>query len=107
LRKALLLRAAFGALILVGPLQAADPLPSGDAEAGEKLFKERDCARCHVSMVGGDGSQIFTRAERKVKTAQELLAQIRACNSQLGIQLFPEDEQNLAAYLNQKYYKFK
>jgi cytochrome c2 len=92
--------------IALVPSLHAEPFANGDAQAGEKLFNERECARCHVSMLGGDGSEIFVRANRKVKTAPQLLTQIRACNNQLGIQLFPEDEENLAAYLNQKYYKF-
>ena len=39
--------------------------------------------------------------------AASLAQQITFCNSMLGNELFPEDEANLGAYLNQTYYKFK
>ncbi|MCU0842274.1 MAG: cytochrome c [Thiobacillaceae bacterium] len=86
--------------------QAAAPFHKGDAKVGEKLHKEQ-CAACHVGRFGGDGSKIYTRADRRVKSASALAQQITTCNSMLGNHLFPEDEQNLGAYLNKTYYKFK
>jgi len=85
----------------------ASPFPKADAQKGEKLVKESKCNTCHVSIVGGDGTAIFTRADRKVRTAAGLLSQVRTCNTMLGTNWFPEDEENVAAYLNQAYYKFK
>jgi hypothetical protein len=32
---------------------------------------------------------------------------VRTCNTMLGTNWFPEDEENVAAYLNEVYYKFK
>ncbi len=84
----------------------ADPFPKGDAKAGEALHKEK-CAGCHISRFGGDGSRIYTRADRKVKSADQLGQRIAGCNANLGLNLFPEDEQNLGAYLNKSHYKFK
>ncbi len=55
----------------------ANPFPEGDAQAGQQLFEKHKCNRCHVEMLGGDGSAIFTRPNRKVHTAAELLEQIR------------------------------
>ncbi|NTV95715.1 MAG: cytochrome c, partial [Thiobacillus sp.] len=55
----------------------------------------------------GDGAKIYTRADRRVKSAASLAQQITTCNANLGLNLFPEDEANLGAYLNQKFYKFK
>ena len=40
------------------------------------------------------------------RTPEQLLAQVRACNTQLGKNYFPEEEEHVAAYLNLKYYKF-
>lgn len=89
------------------PLTAtANPFAKGDAKAGEKLHKEL-CQSCHAGRFGGDGSKIYTRADRRVQNAEGLKQQIAACNSMLGTQLFPEDEANLGAFLNSRYYKFK
>ena len=85
----------------------ANPFPQADAQKGETLVSENKCNACHVSIVGGDGTAIFTRPNRKVKTSAGLLSQVRTCNTMLGTNWFPEDEENVAAYLNQAYYKFK
>jgi hypothetical protein len=49
---------------------------------------------------------MYTRPDHRVKTPQKLLAQVQACNSNLGKGYFPEDEENVAAYLNREFYKF-
>lgn len=85
----------------------AVPFAKGDAAAGKKFFDQHKCNSCHASMLGGDGSAMFTRAERKVKTAAALETQITRCSVNLGLTLFPEDEEHLGAYLNKNYYKFK
>ena len=38
--------------------------------------------------------------------AKRLLAQIRNCNTMLGMKWFEDEELNVAAYLNQSYYHF-
>jgi len=82
-------------------------LPNGDAEAGKKFFGQNQCNRCHSSMLGGDGSAIFTRPGRKVKNPQQLVNQMHLCSGNVSITLSPQDEQKLGAYLNQNYYHFK
>ena len=77
-----------------------------DAAAGKALH-ERNCTSCHASSFGGDGSAIYTREYRKVNTSKGLVAQIRACNTNLGLKWFEDEELNTAAYLNQTYYKFE
>jgi len=91
--------------LLAGSVHAA-PFAKGDPRIGKTLH-DKACISCHVSMVGGDGSKMYTRADRKVKTAQQLAARISVCNPNTGTGWFPEDELNVAAYLNQQYYKFK
>lgn len=94
------------ALALIATPALAAPFASGNAAAGKTLH-EKKCAACHVGRFGGDGSKIYTRADRRVKNAGALAQQITTCNSMLGNELFPEDEANLGAYLNQTFYKFK
>ncbi|MDO9466605.1 MAG: cytochrome c [Thiobacillus sp.] len=89
------------------PLSAqAAPFAKGDPKAGKTLH-DKACVSCHVSMFGGDGSKIYSRADRKVQSAQQLAARISGCNANTGAGWFPEDEAHVAAYLNQQYYKFK
>jgi cytochrome c peroxidase len=91
---------------LAASVQAA-PFANGNAAEGKKSFDEHKCNTCHASMLGGDGNAMFTRAERKVKTPAALATQIRRCATNLGLMTFEEDEENIAAYLNSNFYKFK
>ena len=93
-------------LALTGVALAA-PFPKSDPAAGAKLFNEAKCDGCHAQRLGGDGSSIYTRPDHKVKSADALLKQVRACVTQLNVQWFPDEEEHVAAYLNEKYYKFK
>ena len=85
---------------------AANPFPNGNAQTGQKLFEQYKCNRCHAALLGGDGSAIFTRAERKVHNSTELLEQIEVCSGNVGASLTPQDKQHLGAYLN-RYYNLK
>ena len=93
-------------LILLANSAWANPFPTGNAKAGEALFEKHKCNSCHVAMLGGDGNAIFTRPNRVVTTAPQLLAQMSLCSGNVGVKLSAQEEQNLAAYLN-KYYKLK
>lgn len=84
----------------------ANPFPNGSAPAGQKIFNQYKCNSCHAQMLGGDGSAIFTRANRKVHNADELIEQIKVCSGNVGAKLTAQDEQHLGAYLN-RYYNLK
>ncbi|MEK6663267.1 MAG: cytochrome c [Pseudomonadota bacterium] len=84
----------------------ATPFDKGDANKG-KALADKQCQACHVSLFKGDGSGVYTRADRKVKTANQLAARISGCNANTGAGWFPEDELHVGAYLNNTYYKFK
>jgi mono/diheme cytochrome c family protein len=93
-------------LIIAATPALAAPFDKGDAKAG-KATHDKQCAGCHVGKFGGDGSKIYTRSDRRVKSASALAQQVTTCNAMLGNNLFPEDELHLAAYLNGQFYKFK
>ena len=93
------------ACFLSAPALAA-PFAGGNAKAG-KAIHDKQCVSCHAGRFGGDGAKIYTRADHKMKNAQQLAQQITTCNANLGNTLFPEDEKNIGAYLNQQFYKFK
>lgn len=96
----------FCILSVVITVSYAEPFPKGDPKIGQTLAA-KNCVSCHVSMFGGDGSAIYTRPDRKMKSAQQLLSQVRACNTNVGTNWFPEEELHVAAYLNKTFYKFK
>ena len=80
--------------------------PGGDPSVGKGLI-QKNCISCHASSFGGDGSSIYTRENRLVKTSRGLKAQIRNCNTMLGLKWFEDEEQHVASYLNQNYYHFE
>jgi cytochrome c5 len=82
------------------------PFRSGDAKAG-KVLVERDCVSCHAKQFPADPDRMYLRADRRVKTAAQLLAQVQACNTNLSKHYFPDEEEHVAAYLNLQFYKFK
>jgi mono/diheme cytochrome c family protein len=84
----------------------AEPFAKGDPNRGKELVGQ-SCTGCHVSLMGGDGSKIYTRPDRIVNNADQLLARVQVCNVNSGAGWFPEDELHAAAYLNQAFYKFK
>jgi cytochrome c2 len=87
-------------------LAHAEPFKEGNAAIG-KAMVEKNCIACHASQYGGDGSEIYTREYRKVKTSAGLIAQIRNCNTNLGLKWFEDEELHVASYLNKTYYKFE
>ena len=48
-----------------------------------------------------------TRTDSKVKSVANLKKMVGLCNTELRLDLFPEDEADVVAYLNQQFYKFK
>ena len=86
---------------------AAPEANSALLESGKKLVAEAKCEACHASKLGGDGTGMYLRADRRVTTKSKLLPQVSRCNTELNLGLFPEDEAAIAAYLNALHYKFK
>ena len=95
------------AVLLLPAIAFANPFPKGDPKIGEKLAKEKNCEACHIKIMGGDGSGIYTRKGRLINTPEALLQRVGACSAQTNAGWFPEEEMHVAAYLNEKFYKFK
>src|SRR5450432_572984 len=93
--------ATLALLALLSPMAAA-----GDVEEGKKLVAEHHCEACHQAKTLGDGSAVYLRKDRKVTSTAKLKAQVALCNSELNLGLFPEEEEHVAAYLDQAYYRF-
>lgn len=74
---------------------------------GKKIDQEK-CYACHAKKTGfGNGDMIYTRSDSKVKDLARLKSMVAMCNTELRLDLFPEDEADVTAYLNKQFYKFK
>ena len=98
--------ALFAGTLLATPFAGAAALPfeHGDPKLGMAMV-EKDCQACHIRNFG-DADRIYLRPERRVRTPTQLSAQVSRCNTELGSGYFPDEEDHIAAYLNQRYYKF-
>lgn len=99
-----LLRPSLLAMILV-PAFSPPAFAAPDAVRGKALH-DRLCVSCHVERYGGDGAQMYLRADRLIRDRKALNQRVAACNAMVNAGLFPEDEADVAAYLAQQYYKF-
>ena len=93
------------AVVCVALLAALPAGATPQATEGQKLVQQHKCETCHESKVYGPPGSIYTRKDRKVTTWSKLRSQVQACNTMLNSGLFPDDEEHIATYLNEAYYK--
>jgi hypothetical protein len=73
-----------------------------------KAIDQAKCYACHAKKTGfANGDMIYTRSDRKVKDYARLKTMVAMCNTELRLDMFPEDEADVTAYLNKQFYKFK
>jgi hypothetical protein len=95
------------AAILLGALLSVPAIAAPDLANG-KAIDQQKCYACHAKKSGfGNGDMIYTRSDSKVKSLANLKRMVSLCNSELRLDLFPEDEADVTAFLNQQFYKFK
>ena len=80
--------------VFLAPLAGA-----ADIEAGKQLVATH-CYKCH-------GNEVYTRADRRIKSLRQLHSQVRRCELSLGLTWFDRDIENVAEYLNTEFYRFK
>ncbi len=83
----------------------AGPFDQGDFTTGKALV-DQQCTACHIERFGGDGSKVYTRPDRKIKSAQRLTEQVAACNKMAKAGLTAQEQADVGAYLNRTFYKF-
>jgi cytochrome c2 len=89
-------------MLMSSPVLAALDLANG------KTIDQQKCYACHAKKTGfSNGDMIYTRSDGKVKSSADLKKMVGLCNTELRLDLFPEDEADVVAYLNQQFYKFK
>lgn len=89
-------------LAAIVPLAA---VAAPDAKEGRKLVQTHKCETCHQEKVYGPVGTIYQRQDRKVTSWAKLKSQVAACNTMLNTGMFPEEEEHVAAFLNEAYYK--
>lgn len=72
---------------------------AADASKGEKLHNAK-CTGCH-------DTRQYTRPNRIVHTLDDLHARVQFCDSASGANFSLEDIDDVVAFLNEKFYKFK
>ena len=88
-------------------LCASQAFAATDLSNGKSIDQQK-CYACHAKKTGfGNGDMIYTRTDSKVKSVANLKKMVGLCNTELRLDLFPEDEADVVAYLNQQFYKFK
>jgi mono/diheme cytochrome c family protein len=97
---------SFALACLLLSVAASQALAAGDPAAGRKLH-DQQCIACHAAQFGGDGSQMYLRADHKVRSPESLKQRIAVCNTFAKAGWFPDEEEHVAAYLAQRFYKFK
>jgi hypothetical protein len=75
-------------------------------DEGRKLVAEHGCESCHARKDLGEAKSIYLRKDRRVTSLAKLEAQVAVCNSELKLQMFPEDEAHVVAFLDHAYYHF-
>lgn len=102
------------AVALLLPLAAAsaaagaEHFPGADLDNGRALHTSLRCVACHTEKTHrSEDGFIYLREERKVKSLFDLRRYVSTCNSELSLHMFPEDERDVAAFLNQTYYQLK
>ena len=94
-------------LVIFGALFGAPAFASPDLANG-KVIDQQKCYACHAKKAGfGNGDMIYTRSDGKVKSLSDLKKMVSLCNTELRLDLFPEDEVDVTAFLNKQFYKFK
>ena len=91
-------------LTLLGLLLS--PLAGTAASAGKELHAQ-NCISCHAQSFGQNGSEIYTRGDRRVTSLSGLKRQVDFCQTNLGLAWFEEEVVTVSDYLNKRYYHFE
>jgi hypothetical protein len=95
-------------LILLGLFGLNLPIYAKPDITNGKKIDQQQCYACHAKKSGfGNGDMIYTRSDSRVKSLQNLKTMVARCNTELRLDLFPEDEVDVIAFLNKQFYKFK
>ncbi len=97
------------AIVLLSLVVSGITTPAlADVDIGKgKVLHDRKCVACHAERFGGDGSRMYLRQDRIIHDRDALDQRVATCSSMTRTGWFPDDEENVAAYLATRYYKFE
>jgi mono/diheme cytochrome c family protein len=98
LHKAATPRASRLLLVALG-IASAMPVIAADSRRGQQLF-ETHCIKCH-------STELYKRAQPKVRSWPALLTEVRHWQTEAGQRWSTEEIDDVAAYLNRRFYKFE
>lgn len=84
-----------------------DTTQEKQAPTSQSKLHETNCIECHATMFNGKSNMMYTRKDRKVKTAEGLRSRVQMCASNLNLQWFDEDIEEVTNFLNKEFYHFK
>jgi len=88
------------ALVTIGLGISAVNAADESAIAAGKALNDKNCVACH-------GPELYTRKNRMVNSKPSLFTQVQRCETNLKLQWFDEESQNVTEYLNKQWYHFK
>jgi len=91
--------AALFSALLAAALAASISLNAAAEGPDAHALYQDNCTSCH-------GPEVYTRADRKVTSKDQLNTQVRMCEQNLGLKWFDDEVRGVAALLNQEYYQF-
>lgn len=83
----------------------ANPFAGADLANGRAINADKQCASCHASKFKLTEAAFYQREGRLVRQLSDLRRYVSLCNSELRLELFPDDERDIAAYLITSFYK--
>lgn len=86
--------------------QGTPAFKEGDWTLGERLMVENKCNQCHAQKWADDGRAVY-RPLGNVNSLARLRSKVEQCNTELGLNLFPEEVEAVAAVLNRDHYRFR
>ncbi len=90
--------------VLLGGM-AVHAFAAPDLARGKALHDE-NCIKCHAGMVGGDGTAIYTRPNRRIDSLDGLRHQVNRCKDSLGMPWPADQIDDVVHYLNHDFYHF-
>jgi mono/diheme cytochrome c family protein len=90
---------AVATLLILATTTASAALLPGDSARGQTLHGQQ-CTACH-------GSEVYTRPNRSVKSAEGLIGRVQGCVRQTGAKLDRDQVNDVVKYLDESFYKFK
>ena len=86
------------ATIFTSTLLCTSSVQADDFDA--ERFVQEKCTRCHTDSV-------YSRPDRRMKSMEQLQAQVRRCDANVGTTLFDEEISAVVKFLDDQYYHFE